>query len=158
MCQLPCMLLSYSMELHSSLINMLMHASGRMNFNLIFWNIVSYARFNQLIKTLLKNIENKTNTEGVWDVEATDPQVWIRMIASFVKATLNPHVPRMFSLDRISTTTIASFSCTLHSLCSFDVTSIPFEINCILIPYSSAMHVWLATIHQLWRSSPSIYF
>jgi len=58
------------------------------------------------------------------------------MIASFVKATLNPHVPRMFSLDRISNPTIATFSCTVLSLCSFHVTSIPFQLISILIPYT----------------------
>ena len=90
-------------------------------------------------------------------MEATDPEVWIRMIASFVKATLNPHVPRMFSLDRISKPTIATFSCTVLSLCSFHVTSIPFQLISILIPYTTAVHVSLAINPQLLQTSLQLY-
>ena len=114
-------------------------------------------RFNQLIKTLLKHRKQNKYRRSLrrGSHRSSSMNTYDSIFReSNVKP---PHVPRMFSSDRISTLRLQPLAAPC-SLCSFDVTSIPFELYCILIPYSIAMHVWLAIIHELWRSSPIVYF
>jgi len=89
-----------------------------MNCNITYYWVI--------VKILVKH--KKYELEGVWDVEGTDPQLWIilrMMMASFVKATLNSHVPRMFWFSRsIESPLLWLLPLAAHhalSLCSFNV-------------------------------------